>query len=60
MSRFKAISATNHKPLLMFILAGILYYILTWAGVKLLMGLHERTRIPGLAGVGAAGDRDML
>lgn len=60
MSRFKAIAATNHKPLLMFILAGILYYVLTWAGVKLLMGLYERTRIPGLAGVDTSGNRDML
>jgi len=49
MARIKAISSTNHKPLLMFILAGILYYVLTWVGVRLLLYVYDRVRIPGLA-----------
>lgn len=50
MSRFKAVASTNHKILLMYIIAGIIYFILTWIGVRLLMALHERVRTPGLAG----------
>ncbi|MDL2259358.1 amino acid ABC transporter permease [Deltaproteobacteria bacterium OttesenSCG-928-K17] len=49
MARIKAVSSTNHKPLLMFILAGILYYILTTIGVRLLLALYNKIRIPGLA-----------
>ena len=49
MSRFKAVASTNHHTLLMYVLAGIVYFILTWVGVRLLVSLHHRTRIPGLA-----------
>ena len=55
MSRFKAVAATNHKTLLMYVLAGIIYFILTWIGVKLLLLLHEKIRIPGLAEVETGG-----
>lgn len=49
MSRFKAVASTTHKTLLMYILAGIIYYILTTIGVKLLLKLYNKVRIPGLA-----------
>ncbi len=49
MSRFKALASANHRLLLMYILAGAAYWVLTWIGVKLLMNLYERIRIPGLA-----------
>ena len=49
MARVKAVSSTNHRPLLMFIIAGIIYYLLTWVGVKLLLKLYHKIRIPGLA-----------
>ena len=49
MARFKAVASTNHRPLLMYILAGILYYILTQIGVYLLMKLYRKIRTPGLA-----------
>jgi polar amino acid transport system permease protein len=49
MFRFKSVAATNYKFLLMFTLAGLAYYALTLAGVGLLMKLHRRVRIPGLA-----------
>ena len=55
MARIKQLASTNHQPLLMYILAGILYYLLTWIGVKLLMKLYERFRIPGLAEVDHSG-----
>jgi len=49
MARFKALASSNHRPLLMFILAGLVYFVLTWIGVKLLLKLHDKLRIPGLA-----------
>jgi len=53
MARFKAVASTSHQYLLMYILAGLVYYLITWIGVKLLMSLYERVRIPGLAEVNA-------
>jgi len=50
MFRFKSVAATNYKYLLMFTLAGLVYYLLTVAGVGLLLKLHRKVRIPGLAG----------
>lgn len=55
MARFKAVASTNHRPLLMYILAGILYYILTQIGVSLLMRLYRRVRTPGLAETESSG-----
>jgi len=49
MFRFKSVSATNYKFLFMFALAGLAYYLLTLAGVWLLMKLYKRVRFPGLA-----------
>jgi polar amino acid transport system permease protein len=49
MSRFKAVATTTHRPLLMYVLAGFLYFVLTWIGVKLLAVLYEKIRTPGLA-----------
>ncbi len=51
MSRFKAVASTTHRTLLMYILAGLVYYLMTWMGVKLLLHLYHRVRIPGLAEV---------
>lgn len=51
MSRFKAVASTTHRTLLMYILAGLVYYLMTWVGVKLLLKLYHRVRIPGLAEV---------
>jgi len=49
MFRFKSVASTNYKFLLMFALAGLAYYLLTLAGVGLLMKLYRRVRFPGLA-----------
>ena len=49
MSRFKSVAATNYKYLLMFTMAGLVYYALTAAGVGFLMRLHRKVRIHGLA-----------
>ena len=52
MSRFKAVATTTHRHLFMYILAGLLYFILTWIGVKLLAALYDKIRTPGLAASG--------
>jgi len=49
MSRFKALASANHRLLLMYIMAGLIYWLLTWIGVRLLLKLYEKVRIPGLA-----------
>lgn len=49
MARTKALAATTHQPLLMYIMAGVLYYILTWLGVRYLTRLYNKVRTPGLA-----------
>ncbi|MCL2029726.1 MAG: amino acid ABC transporter permease [Deltaproteobacteria bacterium] len=49
MFRFKSVAAWNYKFLLMYALAGLAYYLLTLAGVWLLMKLHQKVRFPGLA-----------
>lgn len=53
MSRFKAVATTTHRQLLMYVLAGVLYYILTWFGVKLLAALYNAIRTPGTLESGA-------
>ena len=53
MSRFKAVATTTHRHLMMYILAGALYFVLTWIGVKLLAALYDRIRTPGLAETGS-------
>ncbi len=51
MARFKAVASTTHQYLLMYILAGLVYFVVTWIGVRLLLALYEKVRIPGLAEV---------
>ena len=49
MARTKSVASTTHQFLLLYILAGVLYYILTWLGVRYLHKLYEKVRTPGLA-----------
>lgn len=53
MACFKAVASTTYRYLLFYALAGLVYYIITWVGVKLLLMLYERVRIPGLVEVNA-------
>lgn len=48
MARFKAVASTTHRYLLMYILAGLLYFVLTYVGVRLLAALHRKISTPGL------------
>ena len=46
-SHFVASRTYHHLPL--YVTAGVLYFILTWIGVKFLLKLEKKVRIPGYA-----------
>ncbi|MDR0356027.1 MAG: amino acid ABC transporter permease [Deltaproteobacteria bacterium] len=54
MSRIKLMVATFHMHVPFYILAGFIYYFLTWLGIKALKKLEAKTRIPGLGSDGDA------
>lgn len=52
MSRTRSVAATTHEPLPLALFAGVLFFILTWIGVKGLRTLEHKVRIPGYSGQG--------
>ncbi len=54
MARMRAIASTTHEPVSMTFLAGIIFFALTWVGVKALSLLENRVRIAGYTRQGAA------
>ncbi|MDR2611586.1 MAG: amino acid ABC transporter permease [Deltaproteobacteria bacterium] len=48
MARTKFMAAYTYKHIPFYVFAGLLYFTLTWLGVKGLKALERRTRIPGL------------
>jgi len=52
MSRTRSVAATTHEPLPLALFAGVLFFILTWIGVKALRTLENKVRIPGYSGQG--------
>ena len=53
MARTRAVAATTHQPLPLSLLAGGLFFFLTWAGIKALKRLEATVRIPGYAHQGS-------
>ncbi len=49
MARTRSVAATTHQPLPLSLLAGALFFVLTWAGIKALKRLEAKVRIPGYA-----------
>ncbi len=49
MARTRSVAAVTHQPLPLSILAGALFFFLTWAGIKTLKRLEAKVRIPGYA-----------
>ena len=49
MARTRSVAATTHQPLPLSLLAGALFFFLTWAGIKGLKRLEAKVRIPGYA-----------
>lgn len=50
MSRTRAVAATTHQPVPLSLFAGLLFFILTWFGVRALLSLEKKVRIPGYSG----------
>ena len=50
MARAQFVASRTYQHLPLFLAAGLLYFLLTWAGVTLLRALERRVRIPGYAG----------
>jgi polar amino acid transport system permease protein len=48
MSRIKQMVALTHMHIPFYLLAGLIYYLLTWSGIRALKHLERKTRIPGL------------
>lgn len=47
MARTHFVASRTYQHLPLYIMAGILYFILTWIGVKALLKLERKVRIPG-------------
>lgn len=47
MARTRSVAATTHQPLPLALFAGVLFFILTWLGVRALKRLENKVRIPG-------------
>jgi len=53
MSRTRSVAATSHQPLPLALFAGLMFFILTWLGIRALRGLERKVRIPGYSQEGA-------
>lgn len=54
MARMRAIASATHEPVSMAFVAGIIFFALTWVGVKALALLENKVRIAGYTRQGAA------
>jgi len=53
MARTQFVASRTYQHLPLYITAGIIYFVLTWIGVRLLLQLEKRVRIPGYSDHGA-------
>ena len=47
MARSSAVASRTYEHMTMYIMVGALYFLVTWAGVRLLRSLERRVHIPG-------------
>lgn len=47
MARTRSVAATTHQPLPLSLVAAIIFFLLTWAGVKALRVVEKKVGIPG-------------
>jgi polar amino acid transport system permease protein len=47
MARAGAVASRTYEHMAMYIVVGLLYFLVTWAGVRLLRSLERRVHIPG-------------
>ncbi|MCG8565641.1 MAG: amino acid ABC transporter permease [Desulfobacterales bacterium] len=52
MARAKFVASRTYQHLPLYIMAGIIYFVLTWAGVLALKKLEKKVRIPGYSDKG--------
>lgn len=52
MARAKFVASRTYQHLPLYIIAGLIYFVLTWAGVKALAKLEKSVRIPGYSNEG--------
>ncbi|MCP4690933.1 MAG: amino acid ABC transporter permease [Desulfobacterales bacterium] len=52
MARTHFVASRTYQHLPLYLTAGVLYFILTWLGVKALLKLESKTRIPGYSSGG--------
>jgi polar amino acid transport system permease protein len=52
MARAKFVASRTYQHLPMYMTAGLIYFILTWAGVRALAKLEKKVRIPGYSNKG--------
>jgi polar amino acid transport system permease protein len=53
MARMRSVASVTHEPVSMAFLAGIIFFALTWVGVKALNLLENKVRIAGYTRQGA-------
>jgi len=53
MARTRSVAATTHQPLPLSILAGVIFFVLTWVGIKALKKLEDKVRIAGYSQQGS-------
>jgi polar amino acid transport system permease protein len=53
MSRTRSVAATTHQPLPLSLLAGVIFFVLTWAGLKALRILEAKVRMEGYSHQGS-------
>ncbi|GAB6176974.1 amino acid ABC transporter permease [Desulfobaculum senezii] len=53
MSRTRSVASTTHQPLPLAVFAGLLFFVLTWFGLKALRRLEVKVRIPGYSREGS-------
>lgn len=53
MARMRSVASATHEPVSMTFLAGIIFFVLTWVGVKALNMLENKVRIAGYTRQGA-------
>lgn len=47
MSRTRSVASTTHQPLPLALFAGLLFFVMTWLGLKALRRFEQKVRIPG-------------
>ncbi len=53
MSRTRAVASATHQPLPLSLVAGIIFFVLTWAGLRVMRRVEDKVRIKGYTQQGA-------